>query len=153
MRKLKKGNVSFPLYLNKESLDKQVETIGLAFNRYNTQFLCKKKTFRCFCLALDKTRIVSIGVNRSKTHPRFKDYADNEMMSIHAEIDMIINIHDSKEFNNVTDIYIVRGHFQSLPLHPCPLCLSYLTDRFKSNTKIHYYEADKWICKILAEFD
>lgn len=150
---MKKGEVHFPLYLRKDCIEEQVETIGLAFNRYNTQFICKKKTFRCFCVALEKNRIISIGVNKSKTHPKFKIYADNELMSIHAEIDMILNIKETEEFNNVTDIYVVRGYSKILASHPCSICSEYLVDRFRSETMLHFFNGDYWGTKLLEDLN
>lgn len=139
---MKYRNISYPLYLNKKDIVKQIEVIGLLFNKYNFEFTSKYKSFRCFCIALNKNKIISIGINKSKTNPNYKIYADNTKMSIHAEIDMIMNIKKNEDFNKVSDIYIVRGYSKLLPSFPCEFCTKYIIEKF-NNTNIHYF-TDIW---------
>ena len=143
--------VSFPLYLNNKDLIDQIETIGMAFNKYNNDINVKVRSFRCCSIALNKTKIVSIGINRAKTSPQYEEYAKRQKLTIHAEIDMIMNIERAKDFKKVTDIYIIRGYSQLLPSMPCPLCASYLAKKFKSKTRINYYTESGWASSTLEE--
>ena len=140
---MKVNDVSFPLYLDRQNIIHQIETIGLAFNRYN-DFSIKSKGFRCCSIALNKTKIVSIGINQAKTTPHYKDYADVQKMTIHAEIDMIMNIERDQDFKKVTDVYVVRGYSQLLPSIPCFLCVRYLAKKFKKTCNLHYFDDDTW---------
>lgn len=136
-------DVSYPLRLNPENIESQIETIGMAFNRFNDLSI-KSKSFRCSCIALNKTKIISIGINRAKTNPNFAVYAKNNCMTIHAEIDMIMNIERSIDFKKTTDIYVIRGYSKLLPSFPCELCLGYLLRKFRSKCKLHYFTENGW---------
>lgn len=139
---MKIANVSFPLYLSNEDIDNQVATISMAFNRYSDTGI-KILGYRCCCIALNKNKIVSIGVNKNKTNPNYALYAKLDKMTIHAEIDMIMNISNS-DIRKVTDIYVTRGYSQLLPSLPCPICSMYLQKKFKNKTILHYFHEDKW---------
>lgn len=149
---MKYKDLHYPLYLNKNDILDQITTIGIAFNRYNILFNSKTKSYRCCCVATIKNKIVSIGINRSKTHPDYKIYADKMKFSIHAEIDMIMNIKDQLQMNKITDIYTIRGHINLLDSFPCPLCLEYIIKKFNNNTVLHYYKDLKWKKKLISDF-
>lgn len=132
-------NVSYPLKLSPDNLLEQIETIGLAFNRFNPIMIRRSRGCRCCSIALNKTRIVSIGVNKNKTTPKYAAYARQNKMNIHAEIDMIMNVERTYELEKVSDIYVVRGYSKLLPSFPCELCLEYIVKKFKPKCTLHYY--------------
>ena len=142
--------VSFPLCLCTDSISQQIETIGLAFTRYNTFVRQRmRKSHRCCAIALMRNRIVSIGVNKSKTAPAYKEYVDNHKYMIHAEIDMIMQLNPSA-IDKVTDIWVVRGMHHLLPSFPCKLCFSHIKSTFKPKCILHFYNGG-WINSCLGD--
>lgn len=148
-----KGNISYPLFLDKtRDIYTQISTIGIAFNKYNDIFTRRFKSWKVCCIALAKNKIVSIGVNRPKTHPKFKAYADDERMTLHAEADMILRIDKNQKIDSITDIFVVRGVYNPLPSFPCEVCIAYITEKFNPSTILHYVDLNNnWRAKPLSE--
>lgn len=138
------GRTQFPLYLDKKDIQRQIETIGMSFNRYNAELNSRtRKSTRFCCIALDKNKICSVGINRSKTAPNFKKYTDTDRWTTHAEIDMLLHLPDY-EVKNITDIWIIHGKYQPFDSFPCELCFGYLAEKMRGSCQLHYFYKSKW---------
>lgn len=98
-----------------------------------------KSTKRCIAIYLYNKKIVSIGINKAKSHPLLvkfeydKNYHYNGSNSyinkykqypIHAELDGYIKLLNTNL--NYNTLFIYRGEFCDLPSSPCYVCANWL---------------------------
>ena len=91
----------------------------------------------CAILA-KKNRVISIGINRGKTHPQCK----NPYGNLHAEIDCIIGI-DKESLRNASLIVVRAGGINREQIYlskPCQHCAAALA---RTGIKEVYYSIDQ----------
>jgi deoxycytidylate deaminase len=82
-----------------------------------------------------KNHILSVGVNREKSHPlqkkfnaqRFVDNFDTCQHHLHAEMDALLKVKRGEDLSKVS-VYVFRKNQngQLAPSRPCPACLTYI---------------------------
>jgi len=93
------------------------ETMNRARNDINPSNL------RCVCVLLNRQRLVSIGVNKRKTHPLVKKLGYKiyrRRYPLHAELDAWIQAKNKRERFDTMMVY--RGYEANLPSCPCHIC-------------------------------
>lgn len=82
---------------------------------------------RCVCFMLYRQRIISIGLNSSKTHPMIKKLGyqiDRRKYPMHAELSAWM---DAEKNNKKYDTMLIyRGYDANLPSCPCIYCSSWI---------------------------
>ncbi len=83
---------------------------------------------RCVALILYRKRIVSIGLNSSKTHPLIKKLGykiDNRKYPLHAELSAWMDV--EKRNQDFDTLFVYRGLDANLPSCPCSYCSKWIT--------------------------
>ncbi len=107
--------------------------------------------FRCIAIALNGSKLVEYGENKSKTHPFLKEmYHDKKLMTIHAEADLTMKLLKKELIDSITDIMILRGTHNLLSSHPCSICYT-LFKIYLDKTRLWWYDINskKWKVKII----
>ncbi len=84
---------------------------------------------RCVCFLLHRDRIISIGLNSSKTHPLIKRLGynmDRRRFPRHAELAAYMNA--KKRGEEFDSMYVYRGIDADLPSQPCIECSRWIKD-------------------------
>lgn len=105
--------------------------------------------YRVLSFAFDGSTLITIGENKKKTHPRYKDYADDKRLSIHAEIDMILKLERMNAMKKITDIVLIRGTTKLLDSFPCSFCYPNLKKYF-SLCRLWFYSNDDFYMKVIS---
>lgn len=117
----------------------EILELGLENNRKNSRGF--SGGLRCVAFALDGSRLIGFGENKSKTHTFTKKlYHDKLHMTIHAEADLVMKLIKDKKIEKVTDIVVVRGTVQPLSSHPCEIC-SGLFAMYFTKVRLWWYDS------------
>lgn len=120
---------------------------ALRFNRLNPRNFVSQ--YRCVSFFLNGSRLIATGTNNHKTHPLFKDYADNYRFSTHAEMAGIIQLIKMDTLDSVTDVVCFRGTRVPLPSEPCVRCMPNLK-KFLPLTRLWFLDKNNnWTLQIL----
>lgn len=124
----------------------EVAPKSLLYNKKNPRgFL---SCYRTLAFAFDGTNLLAIGENKNKTHPKYKEYADDNRLSIHAEIDMILKLQRLNSIKKVTDILVIRGAANFLNSFPCKYCYPNLQKHFNM-VRLWFFKDGKWCMKVI----
>lgn len=107
--------------------------------------------FRCIAIALNGSKLVEYGENKSKTHPFLKEmYHDKKLMTIHAEADLTIKLLKRELIDSITDIVTLRGATNLLSSYPCDICYN-LFQMYFDSVRLWWFDAKvkKWRVKII----
>ena len=119
---------------------------ALLYNKKNPRgFL---SCYRTLAFAFNGTNLITVGENKLKTHPKYKEYADDKRLSIHAEIDMILKLERMESIKKVTDILVIRGAVKFLNSFPCKFCYPNLQKHFNM-VRLWFYMNDNWCMKVI----
>lgn len=131
----KRFKYALPEMLKELSLEVQ------EFNSMRTDF-SNSMSFRCVALAFNGNKLMSIGVNKLKTHPFTKNYHDQHHMSIHAEADMVMDLIKKNKIKKITDVVVIRGTANILSSRPCHICRG-LLHMYMETTRVWWFDSDK----------
>jgi hypothetical protein len=138
--------------LNNDSVPNNLILLGKICKIYNKLYTRKfVSSLRCLALAFDGSRIVEYGENKLKTHPFLKKmYHDKNLMSIHAEADLVMKLLKNDVIDKITDIVVLRGTSKLLSSHPCSICYG-LLQMYLPNVRLWWFDADikKWKVKLI----
>ena len=119
---------------------------SLLYNKKNPRgFL---SCYRTLSFAFNGTNLITFGENKLKTHPKYKEYADDKRLSIHAEIDMILKLERMESIKKVTDILVIRGAAKFLNSFPCKFCYPNLQKHFNM-VRLWFYMDNNWCMKVI----
>jgi len=111
------------------------------FNLSRTDFH-GSTSYRCVALAFNGNKLLSIGINKLKTHPFTKKYHDQHRMSIHAEADMVMDLIKTNKIKKVTDVVVFRGTTNILSSRPCSICRG-LLHMYMETVGVWWFDSDK----------
>ena len=111
------------------------------------------------CIAIYNNAIISVGWNKSKTHPLQKYYnkfrnfneTSNTIHRVHAEIDCISKIQYMDIKWDKVKIFVYREMLDgSIGMaRPCPACMAYIKDMGIKN--IYYTTGDGFVHEVLRD--
>lgn len=92
-------------------------------------------SYKMGCVIVNKNKVVSLGINKIKTHTK----SPHRFKMLHAEIDAVLGI-DQEELKGCT-AYVYRGTKDGKPAmsKPCPACQTILKE---AGIKQVYYTVD-----------
>ncbi len=82
---------------------------------------------RCVCFLLYRNKLVTIGLNKAKTHPLIKKLGYDmyrRKYPLHAELDAWMKVKKNK--SDFDTMLIYRGYNADLPSCPCTMCSKWI---------------------------